>query len=45
MILKKAMLIIDRGSRESEVKEELSAICELVKKKVGMILRIIAFLK
>ena len=34
-ILKKAMLIIDRGSREPEVKEELRAICELVKKKGG----------
>jgi len=33
MILKRAMLIIDRGSREPEVKEELGAICELVKKK------------
>ena len=35
MNLKKGMLIIDRGSREPEVKEELSAICELVKKKGG----------
>ncbi|MDP9197026.1 MAG: sirohydrochlorin cobaltochelatase [Thermoproteota archaeon] len=33
--MKKAMLIIDRGSREPEVKEELGAICEMVKEKGG----------
>jgi sirohydrochlorin ferrochelatase len=33
--LKKALLIIDRGSREPEVREELENICSIVKKKAG----------
>jgi sirohydrochlorin ferrochelatase len=31
--LKKALLIIDRGSREADVKEELQDICSIVKRK------------
>jgi sirohydrochlorin ferrochelatase len=33
--LKKALLIIDRGSREPEVREELKKICSIVKTKGG----------
>jgi len=33
--LKKALLIIDRGSREPEVREELEAICSIAKTKGG----------
>jgi len=33
--LKKALLIIDRGSREPEVREELEDICTIVKTKAG----------
>ena len=33
--MKKALLIIDRGSREPEVKEELESVCSLVKSKGG----------
>jgi precorrin-8X/cobalt-precorrin-8 methylmutase len=33
--LKKALLIIDRGSREPEVREELERVCSLVKTKGG----------
>jgi len=33
--LKKALLIIDRGSREPEVREELERICSIVKTKGG----------
>jgi sirohydrochlorin ferrochelatase len=33
--LKKALLIIDRGSREPEVREELEIICSIVKAKGG----------
>jgi len=33
--LKKALLIIDRGSREPEVRDELEKVCSLVKTKGG----------
>ncbi len=33
--MKKALLIIDRGSREPEVREELEDICTIVKTKAG----------
>ena len=33
--LKKALLIIDRGSREPDVKQELHEICSIAKRKVG----------
>jgi precorrin-8X/cobalt-precorrin-8 methylmutase len=33
--LKRALLIIDRGSREPEVREELERICLIVKTKGG----------
>ena len=33
--MKKALLIIDRGSREPEVKEELETICSIIKAKEG----------
>ncbi len=33
--MKRALLIVDRGSREPEVREELAEICALVQKKAG----------
>lgn len=33
MIMRKAILVIDRGSREPEVLDELETICEMLKKK------------
>ena len=33
--MKRALLIIDRGSREAEVKQELQEICSIVKVKAG----------
>ncbi len=34
-MLKRALLIVDRGSREPEVRQELAEICALVQKKAG----------
>src|SRR5713101_882246 len=33
--IKKALLLIDRGSREPEVKQELNGICNFVRNKAG----------
>jgi hypothetical protein len=38
--LKKALLIIDRGSREPEVREELDGISSIAKTKLGGLLKI-----
>jgi sirohydrochlorin ferrochelatase len=34
-VLKRALLVIDRGSREPEVKQELEEICQIAKRKAG----------
>lgn len=43
--MRKAMLVIDRGSRELEVREELKVICDMVKAKGGYDLSTYCFLE
>jgi sirohydrochlorin ferrochelatase len=44
-VVKRALLVVDRGSREPEVKQELEEICQIAKRKAGYDLSTFCFLE